>query len=331
MADEAGSGRPPLEVKYLRLFDVLHETRSVTKAAERLGQSQPTVSIWLNHLRRALRDPLFVRTGAGMEPTPRAEALIVTAREALEALHRLSIAEPAFSPATTRRRFRICMTDASHVTLLPQLLAHVRAAAPGARLEVARIDGDTGRALAAGEADLALGLIPELDSGFYQQVLFDQDWVCLLNPRHPRLGRRFTRAGYEAAEHIGVVGGTGAGLLGPALEANQVQRRVVLELPGFLGLPAIIATTDLVATLPRHIGETLGKLGGLTVVDCPVPIPGFTVKQHWHARYHGDAANRWLRGVCLGLFGRHAEARRSAADGDRPGDSAKPWKAPRRR
>ena len=329
MADQTGSGRPPLEVKYLRLFDILHETRSVTKAAERLGQSQPTVSIWLNHLRRALRDPLFVRTGAGMEPTPRAEALIGTAREALEALHRLSIAEPAFSPATTRRRFRICMTDASHVTLLPQLLAHVRATAPGARLEAARIDGDTGRALSAGEADLALGLIPDLDTGFYQQVLFDQDWVCLLSPRHARLGTTLTRAGYEAAEHISVVGGTGAGLLGPALEANQVQRRVVLELPGFLGLPAIIATTDLVATLPRHIGETLGKLGGLSVVDCPVPIPGFTVKQHWHARYHGDAANRWLRSVCLGLFGRRTEPERSAADDEGRHDADSQRKARR--
>lgn len=77
---------------------------------------------------------------------------------------------------------------------------------------------------------------------------------------------------------------------------------MLLELPGFLGLPAIVSTTDLIATLPRQIGETLARVGGLAVWPCPVPVAGFTVKQHWHARYHHDPANRWLRGVCAELF-----------------------------
>ncbi|MEY4767253.1 MAG: hypothetical protein RI907_3926, partial [Pseudomonadota bacterium] len=129
------------DLKLLQLFDVLYNTRSVTRAAEQLGQSQPTVSIWLAHLREHLRDPLFVRTASGMQPTPRADALIGQSREILESLRRLSAWESDFVPRTAQRRFRICMTDASHVTLLPQLLTHVRAEAPQVRLEAARIDG----------------------------------------------------------------------------------------------------------------------------------------------------------------------------------------------
>lgn len=301
-ADNPSADAALLDIKLLRLFDLLYSTGSVTRAAEQLGQSQPTVSIWLGRLRTLLHDPLFVRTPGGMKPTPRAEALIATAREALEALRRLSEWQPEFSPASAQRRFRICMTDASHVTLLPNLLAHVRATAPMVRLEAARIDATTAHALQAGEVDLALGFIPELEAGFYQQTLFEQDWVCLANARHPRLGKTLPLKAYKEEAHIGIVYGTGHRLLEATLKAQHIERQVLLELPGFLGLPAIVSTTDLIATLPRQIGETLARYGGLNVFPCPVPIPIFTVKQHWHARYHHDAASRWLRGVCAGLF-----------------------------
>jgi DNA-binding transcriptional LysR family regulator len=298
---DAGTGL--LSIKLLRLFDLLYSTNSVTRAAEQLGQSQPTVSNWLGRLRRQLGDELFVRTPAGMQPTPRAEELIVPAREALASLRRLAAPEEAFDPSAATRRFRICMTDASHVTLLPQLLAHVRAVAPGVRLEASRIDEQTGQVLQSGHADLAIGLVPWLESGFYQQVLFPQDWVCLVNPRHPRVGpRSLSLRDYKAEAHVGIVGGTGVQLLEAALLRQRVERRILLELPGFLGLAAIVSTTDLIATLPRQIGETLARTNDLAVFDCPVPIPPFTVKQHWHARYHQDPANRWLRGLCEGLF-----------------------------
>jgi DNA-binding transcriptional LysR family regulator len=178
-----------------------------------------------------------------MEPTPRADALIGTARAAIESLQRLTEREQDFVPATVQRRFRICMTDASHVTLLPQLFERLRLEAPAVRIEAVQIGPNTAHALQTVEADLALGLIPELDSGFYQQTLYAQDWVCLANPKHPRIGATLSRAEYAA-------------------EA-RVTRRVLLELPGFLGLAAIVQSTDLVATLPRHTGETLAQASGL--------------------------------------------------------------------
>lgn len=296
------SDAPLLDVKLLRLFDLLYDTRSVTRAAELLGQSQPTVSIWLARLREQLGDPLFVRTPAGMQPTPRADALIPIARDALDSLRRLSTEDTGFNPTTAERRFCICMTDASHVTLLPQLLAHVRSTAPGVRLEAGRIDATTGERLQSGEADIALGLIPELGAGFYQQVLFTQDWVCLANRHHPRIDEALTLEDYRRECHVGIVSGTGHRLLASALAERGIDRRIVLELPGFLGLAAILSTTDLIVTLPRQTGETLGRTANLRVFPCPFPIPSFAVKQHWHARYHHDAGNRWLRGICAGLF-----------------------------
>ena len=297
--------------KLLQLFDVLYGLRSVTRAAQALGLSQPTVSIWLARLRKQMGDPLFVRTPGGMLPTPQADALIGPAREVLESLRRLSAWELAFDPATAQRRFRLCTSDASHITLLPQLLAQVRAAAPGVLLEVARLDGQTAQALETGQADLAVGYAPWLESGIHQQKLFTQDWVCLASAKHPRVWRSLNLKAYAGEAHVAVAGGTGAPLLEAALMAQDLKRRVVLELPGFLGLSAVVSSTDLVATLPRHIGQTLADAAGLAVWPCPVPVARFDVKQHWHARYHQDAGNRWLRGVVAALF--MARGRRSAA------------------
>jgi hypothetical protein len=117
------------------------------------------------------------------------------------------------------------------------------------------------------------------------------------------VGARFGLRQYRAEGHVAIAAGTGALLLDQALARERIERDIVLELPGFLGLGAVIQTTDLVATLPRHIGETLAHANDLHMHKCPVPVEGFAVRQHWHARYHYEAGNRWLRGVVALLFG----------------------------
>ncbi|TXT38027.1 MAG: LysR family transcriptional regulator [Comamonadaceae bacterium] len=306
MADNNSTNAALLEPKLLRLLELLYSTRSVTRAAELLGQSQPTVSIWLAKLREQLADPLFVRTAEGMLPTPRTESLIGGVREVLEGLRRLSESPVPFDPATAQRRFVICMTDASHITLLPELLAHVRALGPGLSLSASRIDGHLEEALQSGAADLALGFLPWLDTGFYQQTLYAQDWICLANPRHPRITdatpEQWNLAVYQSESHIGITPGTSYQLLDHTVAALRLKRQIRLELPGFLGLSAILSSSDLVATLPRQIGETLARQAGLRTLPCPFEVQGFAVKQYWHARFHHDNANRWLRGVCANLF-----------------------------
>lgn len=292
------------EPKLLLLFEVLYTTGSVTRAAEQLGQSQPTISLWLAKLRRQLRDPLFVRTPSGMKPTPQAEALITPCRELLESLRRLVNWEVNFDPATAQRHFRLCMSDASHITLLSPLLRRLREIAPGIRLEITRIDGNTEKALEIGEADLAIGFIPWLGDSMYQQVLFPQDWVCLVSTNHPRITAPLTATLYAQEGHVQVNAGTGQKLLDAGLVKANVERRIVSALPGFLGVGAVIRNTDLIVTLPRQIGETLAETYELQIHECPIPVESFSVKQHWHARYHQDAGNRWLRSQFFELFSR---------------------------
>lgn len=296
-----------LDIRLLRLFDAIHATGSITRAADALDLSQPTVSIGLGRLRRHFGDPLFVRTPDGMLATPLADSLIGAIRDALQALRQVSEWRSTFDPCSSSRGFVIAMTDASHITLLPELLSAAFEIAPGIQLEVTRIDDRLPASLQSGDVDLALGLVPSLESGFYQQKLFEQDWICLARQGHPQLTRGLSLRTYQAAAHIGIVYGTGQLLLEKALEVHGIDRRIVLRLPGFLGLSSILAGSDLIATLPRHIGSTLAKLGGLAIHECPFAIDGFFVKQHWHARYHKDPANQWLRTLCARVFTKQPE------------------------
>lgn len=297
-----------LDIRLLRLLEAIHTSRSVTRAAETLGLSQPTISIGLARLREHYADPLFVRTLKGMMPTPLADSLIGSVRDVLETLRRVARWEVGFDPATASRRFRISMTDASHITLLPKILAEVRLKAPRVELEVTRIDDALPEALQSGYVDLAIGFIPGLDADFYQQTLFAQDWICLAHMDHPRLTEGLTLETYSTEKHIGIVAGTGQRLLEEAVGRFGIRRSIALQLPSFLGLSTILATSDLIATLPRHIGTTLSTLGHLGVHPCPFPVAEFAVKQHWHARYHTDPGNRWLRGICAEQFLNRVEA-----------------------
>jgi DNA-binding transcriptional LysR family regulator len=296
------------DAKVLRLLNALYTTGSVTRAAIALNQSQPTVSIWLARARAQLNDPLFVRTAKGMQPTPRMDGLINTVRDVLNALEKLAQTQAPFNASTSQREFRIYMTDASHITLLPHLFSHVRKLAPSIRLSAASITASLPQSLQNGEADLAIGFINGLDAGFYQQALYEQDWICLCNSKHPQWGKKnnprgtITKKQYAAANHVNIASGTGAKQLDAAFLEASMRRNIQLELPGFLGLSGILSSTDLVATLPRQIGETLAQAAGLHILTCPIAIPSFLVKQHWHARYHHDGANRWLREVVAKLF-----------------------------
>lgn len=287
-----------LEPKLLILFVLLYDTKSVTKAADKLGQSQPNISLWLSRLREQLGDPLFVRAHGGMLPTPRAEMLIDPVRAALHSLRRLSLPAGEFDAGQANRTFRICMADGSHITLLPRLLKELRRQAPMLRLEIFPLDSHTPGTLASGKVDLAIGVTAELDPDLYQQTLFEQDFMCLLARDHPLANGELTLSGYLQASHVGVSSGMSSELLDKTLKAERVKRRVILSLPGFLGLASMVADSDLVATVPRQIGEVLARNAGLCVKPCPVKVPPFSAKQIWHMRMHHDPANRWLRKLC---------------------------------
>lgn len=301
---------PPsaLDLNLLLLFQRLHETRSVSRAAEGLGLTQPAASNALARLRRALGDPLFVPTPAGMLPTPRAQQLAVPVGEALALLHGALAPRQRFAPAATAREFRLGMSDIGEIYFLPRLMERLAAEAPGVTLSTVRDTAvDLKPALVQGQIDLAIGLLPQLRGGFHQRELFAQRYVCLLRRGHPQLQpsrRRLTLEAFAAAEHLGVVAaGTGHFKVDEMLERAGIRRNVRLTVPHFVAIGHILAVTDLVATVPERLAQRLAEPFGLAVVEHPARLPEAPIKLFWHARMHQDAGNAWLRQLIAATFG----------------------------
>lgn len=288
-----------LSPRDLKMLETLYSTASVTKTADRMGQTQPTVSSWLKHIREQLKDPLFVRTSEGMKATPRAEEIVGKAREILEAMRQIIDDAPDFDPSTSTRLFRMCIPDSAQITLMPSMLGYIRSHAPNVQIEALPVDRNTARLLESGEADLAFGgFVPGMDTGIYQQTLFDQDFVCLVGNQHPRIIDRLTLEDYQREAHIAVGYGSTNAVIEAELKHQNVERRVMLTLPGVLGVGKIIATTDMITTMPGQIGAALAARGTVRLFPCPVPMRRIVVRQYWHARFHRDPGNQWLRATC---------------------------------
>lgn len=292
-----------LDTELLLIFDEVYKTRNVTRAAANLGLPQSTVSLGLSRLREQFNDRLFSRTSRGMEPTPRAANAIADIRLALQAMQSALADEPVFVPAASQRAFTVCMTDISEIVLLPRLLNYLRTHGPGIKLDVAKISPDSPAELANGTVDLAVGFMPHLEAGFYQQKLFDQHFVCLVSKHHPRVTEALTVDLLRAEGHVLVrTSGTGHAIVDKVLAQADVERNVVLRLPSFLGVARIVAQTELLAIVPYRYGVAMQESEDIRLLAVPVELPSFEVKQHWHERYHADASNRWLRQTIATLF-----------------------------
>jgi DNA-binding transcriptional LysR family regulator len=292
-----------VDVKQMAVFEEIYRTRSVSQAAENMRLSQPTISIGLRKLRKCFNDPLFVRTSGGMEPTPLATELLKPITESLGLLRYALRHKIVFDPSKSERCFRICMTDISQVVLLPPLLNHFKETAPSIRVDVIAISANTPKLLESGEADLAIGFMPQLEAGFHRQQLFAQRFVCMLRKDHPRISDKLSLKQFAAESHIQVAtSGTGHWIIDKVIEEKQVKRKIALRVPNFLGIALIVANTDLIVTVPERLGEVLAKSANIKILKPPIRFPSYTVEQHWHERYHGDPRNNWLRGVVADLF-----------------------------
>jgi DNA-binding transcriptional LysR family regulator len=292
-----------LDLDWLSVFVEIYKTQSVSRAAQALGMEQASASMVLTKLRRHYDDPLFCRTSGGMAPTPRAQSIYPDLLEALVRLERARGASGAFMPQQATRDFRICMTDISEIVLLPRLINHLQATAPGLVIEAEKISPDSRARLESGSVDLAVGFMPDLEAGFYQQALFAQNFVCLASSTHPRIGARLTRKAFSSEGHILVMSsGTGHSIVDKVLAKNKVARRVVLRVPSFLGVARIVAQTELLVVVPRQLGHALAAQESVKVLEPPVPLPTYKVKQHWHERFNLDAGNIWLRNTMADLF-----------------------------
>ncbi|MBR0697748.1 LysR family transcriptional regulator [Bradyrhizobium lablabi] len=299
-----------LQLRDLRLLQVMLSEGSLTRAANLLDTSQPTLSKSLARLRAHFGDPLLVRHGQAMRPTPRGSEILAPLRDLLSAADGLAhpVTTP-FDPRGSDRRFRILVSDVGMVRFLPPLTAHLTEAGPGLKLEAQTLDSrNMETKLASGEADLALGAYAKAPRDLRRQLLYTDSYSSVVRRDHPKRQRLARLAEFCAARHILVVasdiGHSAHQVAQQTIESTIAADHMLLQLPSFTAAALVAAETDGVATVPTNLARLLKDRLQLATFRPPVAMPPIAVAQYWHERYHRDPGHRWLRQACFGLFAR---------------------------
>ncbi|ESQ79045.1 LysR substrate-binding domain-containing protein [Asticcacaulis sp. YBE204] len=287
------------DLNLLPVFVALMEERNVTRAAERLGITQPALSNALNRLRDTLRDPLFIRERYGMKPTEKAEELAPVIAAALAQLDDIILGQQDFDPTKAERLFTVAPNSYVEFVLMPAVVARLRQRAPGIRLRLVPFGtdlADTG--VVSGTTAMVLGRLVDPPDNLIVQHLMDEGLACVVRVGHPEIHDTLSREQYERLKHVNVLppGRLRAGLF-QTLDRQGVKREVAVSVTHFLAVPEMIAVTDYCATLPRLICRHLAHDRRLKTVEAPVDLGTFPVEMAWHVRYRHDPAHRWLRSL----------------------------------
>jgi DNA-binding transcriptional LysR family regulator len=289
------------DLNLLIVFDAVMQDRSVTRAGNRIGLSQPAMSHALNRLRYMLKDELFVRTPDGMLPTPRAELLAQPLRNALSEMQ-LALEPAAFEPTTSDRRFALAVNNYAAVVLAPPLVAAVTAAAPSVRLDL-RPSGtlDIVEQLDRGDLDLAVGSLDNPGERFAAAPLLEDPFVMVMRRGHPASRRKLTAVAFAALPHLEISSsGEDTRFIDRWLSERGVERRIALRAP-YLSAAPILVQSDLVATLSRRIAQEFVRNHPLQIRQPPYDPPRVRTSMLWHRRLDRHPAHRWLRDIILSV------------------------------
>ena len=301
-----------LDLNLLRVFDEVMAERNLTRAARNLSITQPAVSNALRRLREVLGDELVRRSGAGVEPTPRALALWPTVRDALRQLQH-TLAPGEFDAGVADTTFLLAMADATAAELVPGLVQIAEKEAPAISLRVLPLTTrDPRRMLELEEVDVAVGYFPAViaslaargQSGvgvaFETQRLYLGQYVCVMRRGHPLANAPLTLDDYCAARHLLVsFSGRPYGFIDQTLGAMGRERRIVVTVNQFFTAGRVVATSDLLTVLPRHFVTVTGIDDQLVLRDLPFDQPPVHVDAIWHRRAQHGHAHEWLRTALL--------------------------------
>jgi len=303
-----------IDLNLLVSLDALLRERSVTKAARRIGLGQSAMSYNLGRLRALFDDPLFVRSGRGIAPTPRAEGLTAPVRDAIAAITRVLHDGGPFDPAQSSRRFSLLCSDLL-ATFLPELVHAMSATAPNVTLELASPSASSFLGtVRAGDADLSLSAPQPESTGCVQVPVGELGWVVLGRADHALVGRSLTRAAYGRASHITVrAGTTSRSVVADACAAAGIDRRIGLVLPSFVAAPFAVARTDLLFTAPERPLAPVVELLGLATAKPPIAIPPVPILAMWSERLDADPGQRWFRETIIAAVRRLLTPRPKAA------------------
>lgn len=292
-----------IDLNLLTSLDALLEERSVTRAARRLGVSQPAVSHSLRRLRELLGDPLLVRTPRGMQATPRAAELRAGVRAALDAAEAVLQPAPGFDPARAERTFTLAMGDQPALQLLPSLVERIATVAPGVALRLRPPPGDLPAALAEGEIELGIGVFGDSPAQICSERLWTEQFACVVRRGGPGSRAPLDLAAYVARPHLLVAPrGLPGSTVDDLLAQRGLRRRIAVIVPHFLVAPAIVAASELVWTAPAGLAHALAEHYPISVRPPPLAIPRFTLEMRWHLRLDRDPGLAWLRGMLRGTL-----------------------------
>jgi DNA-binding transcriptional LysR family regulator len=289
-----------VDLNLLKTLHALIETQSVSRTATQLNVTQPAVSHALRRLRDLFRDPLIVRKGAVMELTATALQLKYPLAALIAGTQSLLTIAKSFDPQTDAREFRLAMSDAMTIEALPKIVAAVRARAPLVDLTVERGGPvQSCKLLTNDQADVALGVIPQIPPTLQSSELYRDQLVCIADR-----GNRFIKRGRLSLEafldcpHVTMGEGSDSGIqLDDILKSMGLKRRIAVTVPHYLAIPAAVVGTDLVSHSRRKLLHVLRATGDLVAMPVPVPfpVPELVFSLVWHPRYQLDAAHVWLR------------------------------------
>ena len=290
---------PGVDLNLLVAFDALIAERSVTKAAKRIGRTQPAMSAALARLRGLFDDQLFVRGRGGLQPTPRALELAEPLGHALNEIGRTLGLAQAFDPAASRMTFNVALQEHAAFRLLPRLVACLHEHAPATKLNVRGFTArdDAVALLDAGEVDVAVGVPPSSAPGrIFCQPLFEEPFVCVLRKGHPCAARPFDLGSFLALDHLLVSPeGDRFGHTDAVLADGGLKRSLAVTLTQMYAAPPLIASSDLVAVLMLGVVETSGWADRLQILEPPIKLAPCGYVMSWHRRNGTHPMQRWLR------------------------------------
>ncbi|WP_042886199.1 LysR family transcriptional regulator [Cupriavidus necator] len=294
-----------IDLNLLRVFQVILEERSLTRAGHRLGLTQPAISYALGRLRALFDDPLFVRTPEGMLPTPTAQQLALPVGRAIASIREALRHAEQFDPESSERVFRLSMSDIGEQVFLPPLCERLQQLAPLLRLEVKQVPvAQVEEALRLGQLDFAVGNLPALKPLTRFEVLFREPYVCITRKRPGLPARSLSSELFLELSHIEVAASESSHRnIDDALRAAGLQRRIVLQVPHFTVTPQILKGTDWMVTVPQRVAQIFNEGGQFAVYPLPVKIAEVEVTVHWHRSFDNDEGNRWLREQIIETLG----------------------------
>jgi DNA-binding transcriptional LysR family regulator len=293
-----------IDLNLFVVLDTIYTEGGITRASKRLSLTQPAISHALGRLRDLFDDPLFIRQGRAMIPTPLARLMIDPVRQSLRGFEATLKRVDRFDPATARKHFTVGMRDVRELTALPNLLRSVTRAAPFIDIAVVRAERKQLESeLAAGTLDAAIDVRLALSDEVRRQLINAERLVVVARPRHPMVKEGLDLETYLSQEHILVSSRRrGFGVEDYELSRQGLKRRIRLRCQHYFAACRVVSETDLILTMAERYARIVNRLFRNRVLPFPLEVPDYDAYLYWHVNADVDPANQWLRKQLMGAF-----------------------------